>query len=145
MSDKSAQFDEILALKSIYEEDDIFCFDNESNSGKVYIKINSPLDKPFLLKFGKQIRNYLMGFLNSLSNFEILYLVLKENASIQVENLLPLVLEFEFPSDYPSVNMPFFKLHGNWLSQKDVKKLVFHFLHSLFIPFIIKTYFSLAY
>jgi hypothetical protein len=52
MSDKSAQFDEILALKSIYEEEDIFNFDSESNSGKVYIKINSPIDKPFLLKFG---------------------------------------------------------------------------------------------
>jgi hypothetical protein len=54
MSDKSTQFDEIIALKSIYEEDDIFSFDTESNSGKVYIKINSPLDKPFVLKFGKQ-------------------------------------------------------------------------------------------
>ncbi len=51
MDDKSAQEDEILALKSIYEENDIFSIDENNKSGKFYVKIEAPLNQYFTLNF----------------------------------------------------------------------------------------------
>lgn len=49
--DKEAQKDEILALKSIYEENDLLNFDSNSNKGVFYVKIAS--NQLFQLNFGK--------------------------------------------------------------------------------------------
>lgn len=51
MDDKSAQEDEVLALNSIYEENDLFSFDDETKSGKFYIKVESPGSKEFTISF----------------------------------------------------------------------------------------------
>ena len=51
MDDKSAQEDEVLALNSIYEENDLFSFDDETKSGKFYIKVESPGFKEFTISF----------------------------------------------------------------------------------------------
>ena len=48
--DQSAQDDEILALKSIYEENDLFYYDEVKKSGKFYVKFENP---DFNLHFGK--------------------------------------------------------------------------------------------
>ena len=52
MTDKDSQFDEILALKSIYEEEDLLKFDDDTNSGTFYAKVNN-FAQYFSLKFGK--------------------------------------------------------------------------------------------
>jgi hypothetical protein len=52
MDDDSAQQDEILALKSIYEENDIFTYDETSKKGKFFVRISSPLPNLFNLNFG---------------------------------------------------------------------------------------------
>lgn len=49
--DKSAQEDEILALKSIYEEE--FSFDEQTNKGSFFVKIEAAEPSFFSLNFGK--------------------------------------------------------------------------------------------
>lgn len=49
--DKSAQEDEILALKSIYEDE--FSFDEQTNKGSFFVKIEAPEPSFFCLNFGK--------------------------------------------------------------------------------------------
>lgn len=52
MDDKSAQDDEILAIKSIYEEDDVFTFDEEKRIGNFCVKIVASSDtSPFVVNF----------------------------------------------------------------------------------------------
>ena len=55
MDDKNAQEEEVLALKSIYEENDMFSFDEASNSGKFYIKLELPETKLLSINFGKRL------------------------------------------------------------------------------------------
>ena len=52
MDDKNAQNDEILVLKSIYEENELFSFDEQSNSGKFYAKVTLSDTKMFTINFG---------------------------------------------------------------------------------------------
>lgn len=52
MENKLAQDDEILAIHSIYEEDDIFTFNNDTKIGKFFVKISADDSKGFHLKFG---------------------------------------------------------------------------------------------
>ncbi len=49
------QQDEILALKSIYEESDIFTFNETTKIGDFFVKITSPSPKMFNINFGKII------------------------------------------------------------------------------------------
>ena len=51
MGDKSAQDDEILVLKSIYEENELFSFDEQTNSGKFYVKITRSDSQMFSIDF----------------------------------------------------------------------------------------------
>ena len=53
MDDKNAQNDEILVLKSIYEENDLFLFDEQLNMGKFYVKVSLADDtNMFTINFG---------------------------------------------------------------------------------------------
>ena len=52
MDDKNAQNDEILVLKSIYEENDLFLFDEQLNLGKFYVKVSLIDTKMFTINFG---------------------------------------------------------------------------------------------
>jgi hypothetical protein len=51
MDDISAQQDEILALKSIYEDE--FFFDEKTRKGSFYVKIESLDSNDFRINFGK--------------------------------------------------------------------------------------------
>ena len=53
MEDQLTQEEEIMALRSIYEEEDMFSFDTEQNSGTFYVKITASESIFFNLKFGK--------------------------------------------------------------------------------------------
>ena len=52
MVDQSAQEDEILALHSIYEEEDLFMFNTDKKTGTFFVKINSQESTLFNLYFG---------------------------------------------------------------------------------------------
>ncbi len=52
MSDLSIQDDEINAIKSIYEENDIFSFDFATRCGKFFAKQECSKPDHFLVKFG---------------------------------------------------------------------------------------------
>ena len=52
MDDKHAQREEIEALGSIYEETELFSFDEKSNKGTFYIKIESNASNYFTINFG---------------------------------------------------------------------------------------------
>jgi len=58
MDDKCAQQDEVLALKSIYEDE--FLFDEQTNKGSFFVKIESSDSKFFNLNFGN---TFLTGLL----------------------------------------------------------------------------------
>ena len=54
MEDKSSQKEEIDALKSIYEENDIFTIDHINNSGSFYVKFETESkDQVYTLNFSK--------------------------------------------------------------------------------------------
>ena len=53
MEDQSAQEDEILAIRSIYEEEDLFNFDSEKKTGTFFIKISVPESNSLEINFGK--------------------------------------------------------------------------------------------
>lgn len=99
MEDNSAQDDEILAIHSIYEEDETFIFDNDTKIGKFFVKISADDSKSFCLKFDN------------------------EGTEVKVEHLPPILIEFEFMSDYPSTNPPKFTLNCRWLSYQNISKL----------------------
>lgn len=60
--DKSAQEEEIMALRSIYEEEDMFSFDSTNNAGTFYVKITAPESTSFNLKFGMSLHFKLILF-----------------------------------------------------------------------------------
>ena len=51
MDDKTSQEDEILAMKSIYEDNDMFVFNERTHSGLFAIKHEAHGEK-YLIKFG---------------------------------------------------------------------------------------------
>ena len=95
MDNNLAQSDEICALESIYQEDDVFSFDKLTKSGSFFCKIKASSE------FHVQFED--------------------ENRSLTLNYLPPIKLDFQFPIDYPSQNPPKFKLTCRWLSLKNVK------------------------
>lgn len=55
--DQSAQEEEIMALRSIYEEEDMFSFDSTNKAGTFYVKITAPESSFFNLNFGNSFFN----------------------------------------------------------------------------------------
>jgi len=100
MDNEAAQEDEILALKSIYEETDIFCYNESTRKGTFFVKISSTPPQLFNLNF-----------------------VNEKLFNIKVEHLTPIQIEFELPKDYPSANPPIFSLSCRWLTHNNLSKV----------------------
>lgn len=105
--DKEAQEDELLALASIYDEDE-FKRAQSAQGGETRICLELPQD------FKIFVRGSSTESLQS-SRFEY-----------SVCFLPPLVLNFELPPDYPSTSPPVFTLSGKWLSQAQLSALCKH-------------------
>lgn len=99
MEDQLAQEEEIAAIHSIYEEDNLFTYIPANHLGKFFVTINSPDTKAFNL------------------NFEA------EHLKIKVEHLPPILIDFAFPDKYPSVDPPKFTLSCRWLSVSNLANL----------------------
>nr|XP_060621177.1 E3 ubiquitin-protein ligase RNF14 isoform X1 [Anolis sagrei ordinatus]XP_060621178.1 E3 ubiquitin-protein ligase RNF14 isoform X1 [Anolis sagrei ordinatus] len=105
--DRDAQEDELLALASIYEEDE-FKRAPSGWGGEIQVLVDLPED--FTLLWRDDQAENLQN-----NKFEC-----------TVSFLPPIVLNFEFPADYPSISPPAFTLSNKWLSQEQLTALCKH-------------------
>ncbi|XP_043377370.1 E3 ubiquitin-protein ligase RNF14 isoform X2 [Chelonia mydas] len=105
--DKEAQEDELLALASIYDEDEFKRVDS-AQGGETRICLELP----------QNFKIFVSG-----SPTECL-----QNSGFEytICFLPPLVLNFELPPDYPSVSPPVFTLSSKWLSRAQLTALCKH-------------------
>uniref|UniRef100_A0A4W4F8N1 RBR-type E3 ubiquitin transferase n=1 Tax=Electrophorus electricus TaxID=8005 RepID=A0A4W4F8N1_ELEEL len=96
--DQEAQDDELLALASIYDEEE-FRRAETGREGEIHLCLKLPPDFKLLVN-GEKCMEYEVSFLP------------------------PLILSFELPTDYPSSSAPVFMLSSKWLSRLQVKLLV---------------------
>ncbi|XP_073680786.1 E3 ubiquitin-protein ligase RNF14 [Garra rufa] len=96
-ADQEAQEDELLALASIYDEEE-FRRAESGQEGEIHLCLELP------------------------PNFKLL---VKEQNSTEhnISFLPPLVLSFEFPADYPSASPPVFTISSKWLTRVQITAL----------------------
>lgn len=95
--DQEAQEDELLALASIYDEEEFRRADS-AQGGEIQLCLELPPDFKLIVK-GEKSTEYNISFLP------------------------PLVLNFELPSDYPSSSSPVFTLSSKWLTKAQMSDL----------------------
>ncbi|CAJ1063532.1 E3 ubiquitin-protein ligase RNF14 isoform X2 [Xyrichtys novacula] len=95
--DKEAQEDELLALASIYDEEEFHRADS-AQGGEIQLLLELPPDFRVVVK-GEKEMEYNICFLP------------------------PLVLNFELPPDYPSTSSPVFTLSSKWMTRAQISAL----------------------
>ncbi|KAK7926315.1 hypothetical protein WMY93_008625 [Mugilogobius chulae] len=95
--DKEAQEDELLALASIYDEEEFHRAEG-AQGGEVQVCVELPPDFRVVTKGDKQ------------TEYNVCFLP-------------PLVLNFEFPEDYPSTSPPQFTLSSKWVTRAQMSAL----------------------
>ncbi|CAM4672038.1 hypothetical protein PO909_008570 [Leuciscus waleckii] len=96
-ADQEAKKDELLALTSIYDEEEFHQAESEEE-GEIHLCLELPPNFKLLVK-GQKSTEYNLSFLP------------------------PLVLSFELPADYPSVSSPVFTLSSKWLTRVQITAL----------------------
>ncbi|XP_063303473.1 E3 ubiquitin-protein ligase RNF14-like isoform X2 [Pelobates fuscus] len=105
--DREAQEDELLALANIFPKDE-FRRAETSKGGEIQVCLELPSNFEISIKS------------NTAENIFI------ENFEDTLSYLPPVVLNFEFPSDYPSTSPPNFTLSCKWLTPKQLVRLCQH-------------------
>ncbi|XP_071373102.1 E3 ubiquitin-protein ligase RNF14-like, partial [Centroberyx affinis] len=95
--DREAQEDELLALASIYDEEE-FHRAESAQGGEIQLCLELPPDFKVVVKGEKQ------------TEYNVCFLP-------------PLVLNFELPPDYPSTSSPVFTLSSKWLTRVQMSSL----------------------
>ncbi|XP_017276852.1 E3 ubiquitin-protein ligase RNF14 [Kryptolebias marmoratus] len=95
--DQEAQKDELLALASIYDEEEFRCAES-AQGGEIQLCLELPPDFKVLVK-GEKTTEHNVCFLP------------------------PLMLNFELPPDYPSTSPPFFTLSSKWITKAQLSAL----------------------
>ncbi|KAM4726027.1 E3 ubiquitin-protein ligase RNF14 [Anableps anableps] len=95
--DKEAQENELLALASIYDEEE-FRRGESAQGGEIQLCLELPPDFKLVVKGEK-------------------------TAEYNVCYLPPLVLNFELPADYPSTSPPVFSLSSKWMNKAQLSSL----------------------
>ncbi|KAM6907885.1 E3 ubiquitin-protein ligase RNF14 [Xenentodon cancila] len=95
--DKESQQDELLALASIYDEEE-FHRSESAQGGEILISLELPPDFKVVVK-GEKTAEHSVCFLP------------------------PLVLNFELPADYPSTSAPGFTLGSKWMTKAQLSSL----------------------
>ncbi|XP_051734617.1 E3 ubiquitin-protein ligase RNF14 isoform X2 [Ctenopharyngodon idella] len=95
--DQEAKKDELLALTSIYDEEEFHGVES-GNEGEIHLCLELPPNFKLLVK-GQTSTEYNISFLP------------------------PLVLSFELPADYPSVSSPIFTISCKWLTRVQITAL----------------------
>ncbi|MEQ2263329.1 hypothetical protein XENORESO_006149 [Xenotaenia resolanae] len=98
--DKEAQENELLALASIYDEEE-FRQAESAQGGEIQLCLELPPDFKLVVK-GEKTAEYNVCFLP------------------------PLVLNFELPADYPSTSPPIFSLSSKWMTKAQLSSLCQH-------------------
>ncbi|XP_047234824.1 E3 ubiquitin-protein ligase RNF14 [Girardinichthys multiradiatus] len=98
--DKEAQENELLALASIYDEEE-FRQAESAQGGEIQLCLELPPDFKLVVK-GEKTAEYNVCFLP------------------------PLVLNFELPADYPSTSPPIFSLSSKWMAKAQLSSLCQH-------------------
>ncbi|XP_046872166.1 E3 ubiquitin-protein ligase RNF14-like isoform X1 [Hypomesus transpacificus] len=96
-----AQKDELLALASIYSDDE-FVWTESTSGGEIRVTVDLPRDFSVVIKEGDSLRQHAISFLP------------------------PLVLTFNLPGDYPSCSPPTFTLSTRWLSRAQLSAVSRH-------------------
>lgn len=114
---KEAQEDELLALTSIYNEEE-FHRAESAQGGEIQLCLELPADFKIVVK-GRPGR-----MVCSIPEFKNKYVRLDVAGHTQTEYnvcfLPPLVLNFELPEDYPSKSPPIFALSSRWMTAAQV-------------------------
>ncbi|KAG8578783.1 hypothetical protein GDO81_010617 [Engystomops pustulosus] len=105
--DKEAQEDELLALVSIYPEEE-FKRKDAVPGGEIQLFLDLPSDFVISIKSDSATNSFIDNFENTVSF------------------LPPIVLNFELPPGYPSTTAPNFTLSCKWLSPKQLTRLCQH-------------------
>ncbi|XP_006003269.1 E3 ubiquitin-protein ligase RNF14 [Latimeria chalumnae] len=105
--DSEAQEDELLALASIYDEDE-FKREESAHGGEIQICLELPPNFKIVVS-AKEEQNLADGRLE-----------------YPVAFLPPLILNFELPPDYPSASAPIYTLSCKWLSRTQLTMLCKH-------------------
>lgn len=95
--DKEAQEDELLALASIYDEEE-FHRAESAQGGEVQVCLELPVDFKLITKGDKQ------------NEYNVCFLP-------------PLILNFELPEDYPSTSPPVYTLSSKWMTRAQMSAL----------------------
>ncbi|XP_073507350.1 E3 ubiquitin-protein ligase RNF14-like [Phyllobates terribilis] len=105
--DQEAQEDELLALTSIYSEEE-FKRKNAGSGGEIHLCLELPSNFVISIKSNSATNSFAENFENTVSF------------------LPPIVLNFELPPDYPSTAPPDFTLSCKWLSPAQLTLLCQH-------------------
>ncbi|KAF6210940.1 hypothetical protein GE061_014053 [Apolygus lucorum] len=105
MSDEEDQADEVLALQSIYNGEELSCLDGEDGlkSGKFHAFLTLPSG------FRVTFKTYTNGSPSSVV--------------IPIEHLPPITLSFKLPKNYPSESIPEYELSCPWLTVTKLLKI----------------------
>ncbi|KAJ0061993.1 hypothetical protein NL108_014779, partial [Boleophthalmus pectinirostris] len=106
--DKEAQEDELLALASIYDEEE-FRRAEGTQGGEVQMCVELPADF-------KVVTKGIPSSIHPSINFH-------KQTEYNVCFLPPLVLNFEFPEDYPSTSPPQYTLSSKWMTRAQMSAL----------------------
>ncbi|XP_071506309.1 E3 ubiquitin-protein ligase RNF14-like [Diadema antillarum] len=113
--DKENQADELLALASIFEDEDTFAALEDQSGGSFYAAVELPDDCCVKLS-GTMVQQA-----------RALGATLRENGEnswlLPVVSLPPIELNFQYPRDYPSKSAPDFTLSSKWLSVNQLTRL----------------------
>lgn len=138
--DKEAQEDELLALASIYDEEE-FHQAESAQGGEIQLCLELPPDFKVVVKGTSVsgVKPLLQMLFIKLSYAPLLSMhtidltatgnVTKSSLCVAGEKqteyivcfLPPLVLNFELPADYPSTSFPVFTLSSKWMTRAQVR------------------------
>lgn len=123
--DQEAKKDELLALTSIYDEEEFHGVES-GNEGEIHLCLELPPDFKLLVKgetlFLKPCSNVVTEscFIHTHCLFIYFFFSGQTSTEYDISFLPPLVLSFELPADYPSVSSPIFTISCKWLTRVQV-------------------------
>lgn len=123
MADEEGQEDELIALEAIYEDERMFIRSPEEKGGQLNISLDLP--DGFLLKVrSSQVPSSLRSKATESDPDTARGTGSDHLVNVPVKHLPPIVLNFEFPKDYPSRSPPNFTLSCKWLTRLQVNSLI---------------------
>lgn len=123
---QEAQEDELLALTSIYDEEE-FHRAESAQGGEIQLCLELPADFRVVVKGRPGSVRAAVHIRFKKTNELVPFCVAGQTQTeYNVCFLPPLVLNFELPEDYPSTSPPIFTLSSKWMTAAQVGLLIWH-------------------